>query len=263
LSVSDALAPVDALLAVDVGNTRIGMAVWDDDGLHEATRVQSDQSAGWRAAIEETWAGTSGAKSRAIVIGSVNRKPAREFADLAQKICEVEPLHVVADIPLPMPLKTVNSRQVGVDRVCAAAAAFDRMREPCAIASFGTATTIDCVSAEGEFLGGAILPGIEMSYWALHERTSVLPRVAAASPTDVFAKNTHDAIVNGVSFGAIGALREIVERFATDLGAWPKLVVTGGHAPMLIEHADFIDAHVPNLCLMGVALAYRRAAGQT
>ena len=259
----EALAPVDALLAVDVGNTRIGLAVWDDDGLHDAKRVQSDEPGAWSDAIESAWAETRGAKRRAIVIGSVNRKPARKFADMAQKICEIKPLSVDADVPLPMPLQIDNPRQVGVDRVCAAAAAFDRLREPCAIASFGTATTIDCVSAEGTFLGGAILPGVEMSYRALHEHTSGLPRVAPATPTGVFAKNTHDAIVNGVSFGAIGALREIVERFATELGAWPKLVVTGGHAPLLIEQADFVDAHVPNLCLMGIALAYRRAAGQT
>ncbi|RMF84754.1 MAG: pantothenate kinase, partial [Planctomycetota bacterium] len=82
-------------------------------------------------------------------------------------------------------------------------------------------------------------------------------------PTGVFGRNTHDAIVSGVAYGAVGALREVVERFATELHEWPQLVVTGGDAPMILKLADFIDAHLPDLVLMGVALAYRRAAGQT
>lgn len=260
---SESPEPVDALLAVDVGNSRIGLAVWDDDGLHEARRVGCDEPGGWREAIEAAWAETRGAAKRAVVIGSVNRKAARQFADIAAEVCDAEPLHVFDDLPLPMPLEIDNPRQVGVDRVCAAAAAFDRLQEPCAVASLGTATTVDCVSSEGVFLGGAILPGIEMSLRALHERTAGLPRVAPTEPGAIFARNTHDAIVNGVAYAAIGALREIVERFATELGAWPKLVVTGGSAPLIVEHADFFDAYVPNLCLMGVALAYRRAAEQT
>jgi type III pantothenate kinase len=260
--VSKTLEPVDAMLAVDVGNTRIGMGIWDDDGLHESSHVSNDQPGSWGPALEQVWAQTSGVRKRAIVIGSVSPPVARRFADLATKACDCQPLMVRDDLPLPLPLDVENPREIGVDRVCAAAAAFDRLREPCAIASFGTATTIDCVSGQGRFLGGVILPGLRISCEVLHTHTAKLPRVSPAAPTGVFARNTHDAIVAGVVYGAIGALREIVERFANELNQWPKLVVTGGSAPLVAEAADFIDAHVPDLCLMGVALAYRKATGQ-
>ena len=252
----------DALLAVDVGNSRIGLSVWDRDGLHRARHVRVDQPDHWRDTLEEVWATTAGARSRAIVIGSVNPPAARRFSDLAAEACHSEPFQVREDLPLPIELDVDNPREVGVDRVCAAAAAYDRIRGACAIASFGTATTVDCVSDEGRFLGGAILPGLQISCDVLHERTARLPRVAPGVPTGVFGKNTHDAIVNGVVYAAVGALREIVERFATELRRWPHLVITGGQAPLIAPFAEFVDSHVPDLCLMGVALAYRRAAGQ-
>jgi len=260
--VAQKLDAVDSILVVDVGNSRIGLAVWDDDGLHDVRHVPSDSAGIWRGALEETWATTSGARRRAVAIASVAPASGRQFADLIEQVCDVEPLFVRTDIPLPMPLDIDNPRQIGVDRVCAAAAAFERLREPCAVASLGTAMTVDCVSGEGRFLGGAILPGLEISCQALHEHTARLPRVAPDKPGNIFARNTHDAIVNGVVYAAAGALREIVERFATELKAWPKLVITGGGAPLVADVVDFVDAHVPNLCLMGIALAYRKAAGK-
>lgn len=257
-----AVGPADALLAVDIGNSRIGMAIWDDDGLHGVRRVSTARADTWQPALGEIWAATTGTKSRAIVIGSVGPKVARQFADLAAEVCGLDPVHVRDDLPLPMLLDIENPKEVGVDRVCAAAAAYDRLQAPCAVASFGTATTVDCVSADGHFLGGAILPGLEMSCDALHDHTAALPRVAPAAPLSVFGKNTHDAIVTGVVCAAVGALREIVERFATELHQWPHVVITGGSAPLIAQTADFVDSHVPDLCLMGVALAYRKAVGQ-
>jgi type III pantothenate kinase len=172
-------------------------------------------------------------------------------------------LRVRDDIPLPMPLDVYNPAEIGVDRVCAAAAAFERVGTACAVASFGTAVTVDCVNEEGRFLGGAILPGFQMALDALHDNTAQLPQVNIEAPRQPFGKNTQEAIINGVAYGLAGALREIVERFATSLGQWPHLVITGGSAPMIAELTDFVDAVVPDLCLMGVALAHRRAAGQT
>jgi type III pantothenate kinase len=162
-----------------------------------------------------------------------------------------------------MVLEIDNELEVGVDRVCCAAAAFERVGGPCAVASFGTAITVDCVSADGRFLGGAILPGLDLCCQALHDGTAQLPRVLPGVPKTPFGKNTHDAIVGGVTYGLMGALREIVERFATELHEWPQLVITGGNAPLIADCADFVDSVVPDLCLMGIALAHRKAAGQT
>ncbi|MEW6250539.1 MAG: type III pantothenate kinase, partial [Planctomycetota bacterium] len=179
-----------------------------------------------------------------------------------EEITGLSPVRIRDDVPLPMTLDIDNADEIGVDRVCSAAAAYERTRGACAVASFGTAITVDCVSEDGRFLGGAILPGLDMSFAALHAGAAQLPRVSPGKPAAVFGRNTHDAIVNGVVYGALGALREIVERYATALGEWPRLVITGGNAPLVAELADYVDAIVPDLCLMGVALAYRRAADQ-
>jgi type III pantothenate kinase len=254
--------PVDALLVLDVGNTRIGMALWTDDGLHDVLRVSVADDSEWGEAVASLWNKIPPAATRAVVMSSVAPRSAARLADLVLDRCDMEPVRVRDDIPLPMEADIESLEEVGVDRICSAAAAFDRLHTACAVASFGTAITIDCVSAEGRFMGGAILPGLEMSLDALHEGTAALPHVDAEAPTGAIGRNTHDAIVNGVVYGAVGAMREIVERYAMELGHWPQLVLTGGNAALVREVADFVDSVVPDLCLMGTALAYRRVAGQ-
>lgn len=256
------VAAVDCLLAVDIGNTRIGFAVDDGARVQAATRVGGEDRTHWREAVERAWAGMPPGASQAIVIGSVVPQRARELTVLLEDVSGANVVAVRDDLPLPMPLDVDNPAEVGVDRVCSAAAAYEHIGGCCAVASFGTATTIDCVSEDGRFLGGAILPGIEMCYDVLHQRTAQLPRVEAGRSQGPFGRNTHEAIANGVLFGAVGALREIVERYATALNRWPQLVLTGGNAPLIASLADFVDSVVPDLCLMGIALAYRKAAGQ-
>lgn len=253
---------VDALLAIDIGNSRIGLGVWDEDGVHDVQRVAVAQPAAWSPALRRVWAATSAAERRAVVIGSVAPDQTRRLRPLIEEVCGVEPRCVRDDLPLPLPLEIDNPDEIGVDRVCSAAAAYEHIGGACAVASFGTATTIDCVSREGVFLGGTILPGLEMACDVLHDRTAQLPRVKPAEPRSPFGRNTAEAIIGGVSYAAVGALREIVERFATELCEWPHLVVTGGNAALVSQLADFVDAVVPDLCLMGIALAYRKAAGQ-
>lgn len=260
---NEQVSTAERIIALDVGNTRVGIGLWDDDGLHAVERFGHDDADGWAASLARLWTLEPTSVSRAVVMGSVNPDVARKLASVVSEQCDVEPVLLRTDIPLPLALQIENTKEVGVDRVCAAAAAYDRIGTACAVASFGTATTIDCVAADGTFLGGAILPGLDPSCEALHTRTAKLPRVSPGAPVSVLGKNTYDAILAGVVYGTAGALREIVERFAEELGQWPQLVVTGGAAPLIIEQVDFIDSYVPDLCLMGIALAYRKAAGQT
>lgn len=255
--------PADGLLAIDIGNSRIGMAACEAAGLRDVRRVSAHDDDAWDDALRELWSSLVGSTHRAVVIGSVAPRTAAALIERVETICEVEPLRVRDDLPLPIKLALDRNDEVGVDRICSAAAAHERLQGACAVASFGTAITVDCVSSEGEFLGGAILPGLEMGCAALHEGTAQLPEIHAAAPVGVFGRTTRDAILNGVIYGAVGALRELVERYATALGEWPQLVATGGDVELIHRHADFIDSVVPDLCLMGVALAYRRAAGQT
>lgn len=253
---------VDALMVIDIGNSRVGMAISDEDGIHDVSHLGTHNTDDWPATLDKTWQICSRATHRHVVIASVCPEQTRHMVQTISGVCGVEPLLVRDDLPLPLQLDVESPSEVGADRVCAAAAAYERINGACAVASFGTATTIDCVSADGHFLGGAILPGIAMSFDALHEHTALLPRAEFASPTGPFGKNTHDAILGGVVYGTVGAVREIVERFATALGEWPQLIATGGNAAAVADLADFIDAVVPNLCLMGIALAHRRATGQ-
>ncbi len=253
---------VDSLLAIDIGNTRIGMTAWDADGLHNTRHVPLREPEAWPQAMQAVWDATHDGQRRAVVIASVVPAQTAGVAALAGRVTSLDPLRVRDDIPMPMPLALDPGTEVGVDRVCSACAAYERVGDACAVASFGSAVTIDLVSAEGCFLGGTILPGLQMSCNALHECTGALPRVTPAAPLGVWGRNTHDAIVNGVVYGAVGALREIVERYATELKRWPPLVATGGNAALVAACADFVDFVVPDLCLMGVALAYRRASGQ-
>lgn len=254
--------PVDSILVADVGNSRIGLGRWDADGLGHISRVSAADDEDWNAAISRIWPDSHDGRSRAIVISSVAPEPARRLADQLLDHFGIEALFIRDDLPLPMDLAIENPDEVGTDRVCSAAGAFDRLKTACAIATFGTAITVDCVSDDGRFLGGAILPGLRMSCRALHEFTARLPLIAPAAPDEVIGRSTQDAILNGVVHGAIGAVRELVERYATTLKRWPTLVMTGGDAPLLMPLVDFVDAVVPDLALIGAALAFRRAAGE-
>ncbi len=255
-------APADGLLVIDIGNTRVAAGIWDSDGLHDAHRAPVSDADACRKALQQTWGAMQNGR-RAAVLASVNPGGAARVSDLIEEVSGLQALRVRDDLPLPMPVELDSRDEVGVDRICCAAAAFERIGGACAVASFGTALTVDCVSAEGVFLGGTILPGFQLCCDALHRGTAQLPQVTLVAPTSTFGRNTHDAIVNGVTYGLVGALREIVERFATELREWPHLVLTGGNAALVAEHADFVDAVVPDLSLIGIALAHRKAAGQT
>ncbi len=257
-----AVPPTDSLLTIDIGNTRVGLATWDEDGLHNTRRVATAEPGAWREAIRDVWNLMAADARRAVVVGSVSPSDTDRMTAMLLELCGVKPYRVRDDLALPMPIDIDNPDEVGVDRVCAAAAAFEQIQGACAIASFGTAITIDCVAPDGRFIGGAILPGLELSCAALHDGTAQLPRVHPTRPGSVMGRSTETAINSGVIFGAVGALREIVERYATELREWPHLILTGGNAPLIREHADFVDAVVPDLCLMGISLAYRKASGQ-
>lgn len=253
------IQPVDALLVIDIGNTRIHFATYDEDGLHDPQDAITAEPENWATVLDQAWQASNDARQRQVVIGSVAPQAATTLAALVEEHCGLDPLFVRDDIPLPLELAIEGGEEIGVDRVCAAAAAFERANGACAVASFGTATTIDCVSSDGQFLGGAILPGFDMSLDVLHSRTAQLPRIDFERPISPFGKNTQEAIINGVVYGAVGALREMVERFATDLNEWPQLFITGGNAGVISEEADFVDAVVPHLTLIGIAAAYRKA----
>ena len=120
----------------------------------------------------------------------------------------------------------------------------------------GTAITIDCCNDAGDFLGGAIAPGVAMQLDALHEKTAKLPRVTLARPAGAFGDTTEQAILNGVYHGVRGMVKELIESYATALGYWPDMIATGGDAHTLFEGWELVHAIAPDLTLYGIALAY-------
>jgi type III pantothenate kinase len=197
---------------------------------------------------------------RKIVASSVNPAGLRALESAVSRAIGKEDVLVVGrDLPLPIETALKNPEKVGVDRLCAALAAFDQLGKACVVADFGTAITIDCVNDEGVFLGGAILPGLAMGASALQAGTAQLPAVELTNPDWVHGRDTREAIVGGLVFGARGAMREMIEMYATELGHWPLVIATGGDAALVcgdVVDSELVQAIVPDLVIRGIASAY-------
>ncbi len=251
------------LLVIEIGNSHVSVADVCGGEIRTVQRSALDEIGEARAMLEPMWESLPDDAARAVVIGSVVPAAERRMVEAVEESLRIDPLVVGRDLRLPLSLALTNPEAVGVDRVCAAAAAFDRIGRACAVASFGTATTIDCVNDEGVFLGGAILPGLNMQARSLADGTAQLPLVPLGGDGSLptFGGTTEEAIRNGIVFGAVGALRELVERYATELKRWPALIVTGGLGSLVAGACDFVDAVEPNLCIRGIALAHIKQFG--
>ncbi len=251
------------LVLLDVGNSRVGVARWTEGFRTAAYHLDNDPIEPVMDLLQRQWDELPAAAGRAVLAGSVNPSVLNELETEIRKR-GMEPFLVVGrDIDPPIHADLPHPEQVGTDRLCVAAAAFEGFKCACVVADFGTALTVDLVADNGVFLGGTILPGMKLCAQALHEHTAVLPLVSFEShDNETMGKDTHSAIRNGVFAMMIGALREITERYATQIGKWPPLVVTGGDAEMIARHCEFVDRVVPDLCLDGLALAYKLHVNQ-
>lgn len=250
------------LLAVNVGNSRVGFGVFEDGVLVQAEHHKLGPDRTKLTEAAQVWGEMTVDSGGTAVLASVNPKVAELVKRALIEDVEIKVLTVGADVPLPMTIDLPEPEKVGVDRVLNAAAAYERIKETVAVVDAGTAITIDFVSAEGEFLGGVIMPGLGLSARALHEGTALLPLVEVAKPEHSIGKDTAGAISAGVFFGALGAIREVIERYAVELGAWPTTIITGGDGQMIRSECDFIQAYVPELTLLGIELAYQKTLGE-
>lgn len=258
--------PDAPIIVIDIGNTTTSVATWHGGVLKTPLTGATENP----RAFEEAYSAHVQALSRSEARGmnAAARRPAATVISsvvpdalervrayvIAQQ--EREALVVGETIPLPMEVRVADKRAIGVDRVCEAAAAYDKIQSGCTVISFGTAVTVDLVDDDGVLLGGAILPGLRMQLRALHENTAALPEVVPGFPELPFGRNTTEAIQNGVCRGLVGAVRGLVEAYATHLNRWPQVVATGGDVAFLAPHCDFLDTIVSNLTLRGVGLAY-------
>jgi type III pantothenate kinase len=244
------------LLVMNAGNSRLAIGVFEAGELTHVTRLPHEQRGEWAAKIGEAWAKIKDADEPAIVGASVNPGVLESLEHVVQETTGRKIEWVGREIDLPIKVLTENPAETGIDRILNVAAAYEQMGKACVVADAGTAVTVDLCNDAGEFLGGAIAPGVSMMLDALHDKTAKLPRVEFEIPTGPYGRDTANAIRHGIYHGIRGMVKELVENYATALGTWPDLITTGGDAVKLFSNWELVHAISPDLTLYGIALAY-------
>src|SRR5688572_5390213 len=244
------------LVVLNVGNSRLAMAPFVAGEIGAVTRVPHDRRDEWDQHVRQAWEQVRLRDNAAIVAASVNPRMDQALEEVAQSVANRRVVWVGRDLELPIPVKTENPEQTGVDRVLNIAAAYEQIGNACVVVDAGTAVTVDVCNDAGVFIGGAIFPGARMQLDALHEKTAKLPRVEFGLPKEPIGRSTGEAMLHGVFHGIRGTVKELAENYATELGRWPEIVATGGDAAKLFTDWELIHAISPDLTLYGIALAY-------
>ncbi len=244
------------LMTLNVGNSRLAIGVFAAGELIFTARVPHAERDAWPSLIRDAWCKIQDADEPAIAGASVNPGVMESLEHLTEKITGQKVEWVGRELDLPSKVLTDPPSETGVDRICNVAAAYEQLGKACVVVDAGSAITVNCCNDQGDFLGGAIAPGVNMLLDALHDKTAKLPRVDLATPKGVFGRNTTEAIRHGVFFGIRGMVKELIENYATELGSWPDMIATGGDATLLFEGWELVHAISPDLTLYGIALAY-------
>ena len=253
------------LLALDIGNTNITLGVFDGEKLAATWRLSTDRS----KMLDEysimlnqllTLRGMAVEDIDAAALCSVVPPLTPMFVELCQQYFSVEPLVVAAGTRTGIRILYDNPRDVGADRIVDAAAAMKLYGGPVIVVDMGTATVFDAVTAEGDYLGGAIAPGMAIAHDALFSNTSQLRRVELVSPSTPIGRNTIHAIQSGIVLGYAELVRGMVARFDKELGGGAKVVATGGMAHIIEKEAGVFDDVNPDLTLTGLRLIHGMAS---
>jgi type III pantothenate kinase len=251
------------LLAADIGNTTIAMGIFEGKKLLKDWAIRSERektSDEYSIMLLELLrcAAIDPAAIGGVIISSVVPPLTPAFQTLSQRLFGAKALIVGPGLRTGMPILYENPGEVGADRVVASIAAFEKYGGPCIVVDFGTATTFDAVTAKGEYLGGAIAPGIQISAEALYLRTAKLPRIEVAKPKKAIGKTTVASMQSGIYFGYIGLVNNIIGEITNELGAEPKIIVTGGFAAQLAPEIRAPHSHEPHLVLEGLRIVFER-----
>jgi type III pantothenate kinase len=260
------------LLTIDVGNTNTVLGVFEGDRVVEHWRINTDPD---RTADEITvvlhglLAQSSLAKDpdiTGIALCSTVPSVLHEMREMCRRYYAAVPALIVEPgVRTGVSVRMDNPKEVGSDRIMNAVAAVHLYGGPAIVVDFGTSTNFDAVSAKGEFVGGALAPGIEISVDALSRRAAQLLKVELARPQRVIGKNTVEALQSGIIFGFAGQIEGIAKRMIKELAPGDPdsvtVIATGGLAPLVIDEVSVIDEHEPWLTLIGLRLVFERNIG--
>lgn len=250
------------LLGVDVGNTQTHLGAFEGERLAEHWRFQTRAGATGDE-LAERISGLLGlggirlADLDAVCVSSVVPPLGTQYEQLVERYLQAECLLVGPGIRTGMPIRIENPLEVGADRLVNAVAAYERVGGACVVVDFGTGINFDAVSAGGEYLGGAIAPGLEVSLTALVERAARIPRIDLAEPAAAIGRSSRAAIQSGFVFGFAGLIDGISHRIEDELGE-ARFLATGGLAEVIVPFTETIDEVDDLLTLKGLRLIYER-----
>lgn len=256
------------LLAVDVGNTQTHLGVFARDELSHEWRITTEE----RRTADELALMFGQFLSQAdlsfsrqvtgVAICSVVPRATQELRAMTESYFGFPPVVVQPGIKTGVAIKIDNPREVGADRISNAVAAHHMFPgQSLVVVDFGTAITVDAVSAEGDYLGGAIAPGIDVAATALYESTAQIRRVELIAPPSTIGKNTVNAVQSGLVYGTAALVDGLVARAVDELGGDARVIATGGFAPAVVDHCTSIEKIEPQLTLIGLRLIFERNVG--
>jgi len=257
------------LLAIDIGNTNIDLGVFKGSDLHATWHLATDvhKSADEYAVILMSLfqqQGLNHSEIESAVICSVTPPLVPTFRELCQHYCNISPLVVEAGIKTGVNILMDNPREVGADRIVNAVAGHHLYGGPLIVIDLGTATTFDVVSENGDYLGGAIAPGIKVATEALSQHTAKLPSVELIRPKQTIGRDTISAMQSGFLFGYVGLIDGIVIRIQQELGGMKaRVIATGGHAELLAKETNVIEIVDRNLTLVGLRIIHELNVGHS
>lgn len=254
------------LLVIDVGNTQTVLGVFDGEELRHHFRVQTSRE---RTADEYQvvlfnlfqMAGVGADAVRSCMMASVVPAMNEVFCEAVVRAFGVQTQVVGPGIKSGMPILCDNPREVGADRIVNAVAAFEEFGGPLIVVDFGTATTFDCVSAKGEYLGGAIAPGVSISANALFARAAKLPRAEIQRPPQAIGRNTVHSMQSGIVFGYVSLVDGLVARLESEIGEECQVIGTGGLASLIQQESETLERVEPYLTLKGLRILHTRNSG--
>jgi type III pantothenate kinase len=251
------------LLAIDAGNTETLIGLFDGPRLADHWRIMTiaERTSDELALMIQQFLGFHGfsfdAQVTGVAIASGVPRVTAALRDMTRRYFGYEALVVEPGVRTGMPILDDNPKEVGPDRIANAVGAYDQYGGPSIVVDFGTAITIEAVSERGEYLGGAIVPGIEISLDALFGRAAALRRVELVPPKNVIGKSTVESIQSGAVYGFTGQVDALVERFEAELGEC-AVVATGAHAELLMPYSRTIEHFEPWLTLQGLRIVFER-----